>query len=109
MKDKRLLYVLQSEIEVTTIRFLPKRLVMIVLNVLLVLCSINPLASGVGFREFNFHGLEDPEPIGSYEKVENNSIEQPLDHFNPHDNRTWWMVIIAKLFSEFVQVKYHST
>lgn len=76
---------------------------MIVLNVLLVLCSVHPLASGVGFHGFTFRGLEEPEPIGSHtEKVTENWTVQPLDHFNPRDNRTWSMVIIAKLFSTFV-------
>ncbi|XP_014469175.1 PREDICTED: putative serine protease K12H4.7 [Dinoponera quadriceps] len=64
----------------------------VLLNALLVLCSIHPLVSGVGFRGFTYRGLDEPEPIGlNVEDVIEGWIIQPLDHFNPRENRTWLM------------------
>ncbi|EFN80400.1 putative serine protease K12H4.7 [Harpegnathos saltator] len=65
---------------------------MTVLNVLLVLCSIQSFANGMGFRGFTYRGLEEPKPIGPYkDQVIEGWITQPLDHFNPRENRTWSM------------------
>ncbi|XP_012522919.1 putative serine protease K12H4.7 [Monomorium pharaonis] len=66
---------------------------MIVLNVLFVLCSIQPLVNGVGFRGFTFHGLEEPVPFSqdAGKDIVEGWITQPLDHFNHRDNRTWSM------------------
>jgi len=70
---------------------------MIVLNVLLVLCSVHSLV--ISFREHTFQSLKDPKPLT--EDADKNIIEgwitQPLDHFNHRDNRTWSMVIIISI------------
>jgi len=66
--------------------------IMIVLNVLLILCSVHPLVNGVGFRGFTFRGLEEPQVTTQIvDTVTTGWITQPLDHFNSRDNRTWSM------------------
>lgn len=74
---------------------------MIVLNVLLVLCSLHPLVNGVGFRGFTFQGLEEPKSFAkdADKYITEGWITQPLDHFNHRDNRTWSMVIIIIILS----------
>ncbi|KAL6253612.1 hypothetical protein P5V15_012328 [Pogonomyrmex californicus] len=65
---------------------------MIILNILLILCSVHPFVNGVEFRGFFHKGLEDPEPFASAANtVIEGWITQPLDHFNHRDNRTWLM------------------
>lgn len=70
--------------------------IMIMLNVLLVLCSIHPFVNGVGFRGFTYKGLEEPVSfkLNADIGITEGWITQPLDHFNYRDNRTWSMVII---------------
>jgi len=71
-----------------------EKLIMIVLNVLLVLCSIHSLV--IGFSGYTFESLKDPKPLteDAGKNVVENWITQPLDHFNHRDTRTWSMVII---------------
>ncbi|XP_001608051.1 putative serine protease K12H4.7 isoform X2 [Nasonia vitripennis] len=54
--------------------------------VLALFTSVN----AVGFHGFHFKGLEEPAWIGP-RKLDQKWIEQPLDHFNHRDNRTWQM------------------
>jgi len=67
---------------------------MIVLNVLLVLCSIYSLV--IGFRRHTFQSLKDPKPLteDAGKNIVEGWITQPLDHFNHSETRTWSMVII---------------
>jgi len=67
---------------------------MIVLNVLLVLCSVHSLV--IGFSGYTFQSLKDPKPLteDTGKNVVEGWITQPLDHFNYRDTRTWSMVII---------------
>ena len=66
---------------------------MIFLSVLLTLCFTFRGGHGVGLNGFQFHGLEEPDTshIIDAQTVDEAWIEQPLDHFNPRDNRTWSM------------------
>ncbi|XP_012223424.1 putative serine protease K12H4.7 [Linepithema humile] len=66
---------------------------MIMLNVLLVLCSIHPLVNGVGFRGFTYKGLKEPVSfkLNADKDVIEGWIIQPLDHFNHRNNHTWSM------------------
>ncbi|KAK1118585.1 hypothetical protein K0M31_014891 [Melipona bicolor] len=63
------------------------------LSFLLVLCLTCHLAHGVGLHGFHFHGLEEPRPLrkSDRENITEAWIQQPVDHFNPRDNRTWSM------------------
>lgn len=47
--------------------------------------------SAIGFYGFHFKGLEEPEWIGT-KYLDARWFEQPVDHFNHRDNRTWKMV-----------------
>ena len=77
---------------------------MILLSVLLTLCLTFRVGHGVGLHGVQFHGLEEPDTshtIGA-QTIDEAWIEQPLDHFNPRDNRTWSMRYYenAALFKE---------
>ncbi|CAK9802567.1 Putative serine protease K12H4.7 [Anthophora plagiata] len=63
------------------------------LSVLLSLCFTFRLGHAVGLHGFHFRGLEEPEPSikMNFENITEAWIEQPVDHFNPRDNRTWSM------------------
>ena len=67
---------------------------MVHLSFLLVLCLTCRLGHGVGLHGFHFHGLEEPRPLrkADRENITEAWIQQPVDHFNPRDNRTWSMV-----------------
>lgn len=45
-----------------------------------------------GFRGFRFEGLAEPEVARLARTPSVGWITQPVDHFNPQDNRTWSMV-----------------
>ena len=49
--------------------------------------------SAVGFHGLHFKGLEEPNWIGP-KVLDEKWIEQPLDHFNQRNNRTWKMVCV---------------
>lgn len=63
------------------------------LSFLLVLCLTCHLAHGVGLHGFHFHGLEEPRPLRKSDRdnITEAWIQQPVDHFNLRDNRTWSM------------------
>lgn len=65
------------------------------LNVFLLLCSIQSIVNGVGLHGFTFRGLKEPEPLAKNAIINEGWITQPVDHFNHRDNRTWNMVIIC--------------
>lgn len=67
---------------------------MFLLSILSVLCLIFRLGDGVGLHGFHFRGLEEPRSSNKYSSlsVKEAWIQQPLDHYNPRDNRTWSMV-----------------
>ncbi|KAJ8682094.1 hypothetical protein QAD02_017886 [Eretmocerus hayati] len=46
--------------------------------------------NSLGFHGFHFKGLEEPKWIGT-RNIGEKWIEQPIDHFNHRDNRTWKM------------------
>ncbi|XP_076286949.1 putative serine protease K12H4.7 isoform X2 [Lasioglossum baleicum] len=66
---------------------------MIVLSVLWALCAVLHLGDAVGLHGFHFQGLEEPDTshVIDVQKIDEAWIKQPLDHFNPRDNRTWSM------------------
>lgn len=66
---------------------------MIVLSVLWALCAVFHVGDAVGLHGFHFQGLEEPDTshIIDVQKIDEGWIKQPLDHFNPRDNRTWSM------------------
>ncbi|KOC61505.1 Putative serine protease K12H4.7 [Habropoda laboriosa] len=66
---------------------------MIFLSVFSSLCFIFRLGDAVGLHGFHFRGLEEPDTSTqtSFENIIEAWIEQPVDHFNPRDNRTWSM------------------
>lgn len=66
---------------------------MFLLSILSVLCLIFRLGDGVGLHGFHFRGLEEPRSSNKYSSlsVKEAWIQQPLDHYNPRDNRTWSM------------------
>ncbi|XP_076623576.1 putative serine protease K12H4.7 [Colletes latitarsis] len=65
---------------------------MILLSTLLTLCLAFHLGDCVGFHGFHFRGLEEPESsLFDSSSIKEAWIKQPLDHFNPRDNRTWSM------------------
>ncbi|XP_020290763.1 putative serine protease K12H4.7 [Pseudomyrmex gracilis] len=61
------------------------------LNVLLLLCSLQSIVNGVGLHGFTFRGLREPEPLAKNATIIEGWITQPVDHFNHRDNRTWYM------------------
>lgn len=76
------------------------------LSSLFLLCCIYHLGHGVGLHGFHFHGLEEPHSLNKaiQENITEAWIQQPLDHFNPRDNRTWSMVYsIYRMKSRFEQ------
>nr|XP_031840442.1 putative serine protease K12H4.7 [Nomia melanderi] len=66
---------------------------MILLSILWTLCLMCGLSDAIGFRGFHFEGLEEPDITNriTAQSINERWIEQPLDHFNPRDNRTWSM------------------
>ncbi|KZC08379.1 PREDICTED: putative serine protease K12H4.7 [Dufourea novaeangliae] len=66
---------------------------MILLSILVTLCVSCRLGNGVGLRGFHFKGLDEPVSSNGIfsQSISERWIEQPLDHFNPRDNRTWSM------------------
>lgn len=66
---------------------------MIVLSILWALCAVLHLGDAVGLHGFHFQGLKEPDTshIIDAQKIDEAWIRQPLDHFNPRDNRTWYM------------------
>ncbi|KAG7211216.1 hypothetical protein KM043_010532 [Ampulex compressa] len=62
-------------------------------GLLFVLSLVHSSVNGFGFHGFHFEGLEDPQSLGLNEthEIREAYIEQPLDHFNARDNRTWLM------------------
>lgn len=68
------------------------KIAMTCLSVNLVLALFTSV-NAVGFHGFHFKGLEEPVWIGP-RKLDQKWIEQPLDHFNHRDNRTWQMVCL---------------
>ena len=66
---------------------------MIFLSVLLSLCIAFRTSDAVGLHGFHFRGLEEPFSLNrsDSQNIIEARIEQPLDHFNPRDNRTWSM------------------
>lgn len=63
------------------------------LSFLFLSCCIYHLGHGVGLHGFHFRGLEEPQSLDKaiQENITEAWIQQPLDHFNPRDNRTWSM------------------
>lgn len=58
----------------------------------ILLASFISLVYGVGFHGFTFEGLEEPITLDdNNENIHEKHIIQPLDHFNPRDNRNWSM------------------
>lgn len=47
----------------------------------------------IGFHGLHYQGLKEPEWIGTRE-LRQKWIQQPVDHFNHRDNRTWPMVCL---------------
>jgi serine protease 16 len=47
----------------------------------------------VGFYGLHFKGLKEPAWIGP-RILDQKWIQQPIDHFNHRDNRTWLMVCL---------------
>lgn len=68
------------------------------LSFLFLSCCIYHLGHGVGLHGFHFRGLEEPQSLDKaiQENITEAWIQQPLDHFNPRDNRTWSMVYTVK-------------
>ncbi|XP_017887879.1 putative serine protease K12H4.7 [Ceratina calcarata] len=65
---------------------------MIRLSFLILLYFASRPGDAVGLHGFHYHGLEEPEAVNrATENITEGWIQQPLDHFNSHDNRTWWM------------------
>lgn len=66
---------------------------MIGLAILWTFCAVFHPGDAAGLRGFHFHGLEEPDTSGviDVQNVNEAWIEQPLDHFNPRENRTWSM------------------
>nr|XP_033330196.1 putative serine protease K12H4.7 [Megalopta genalis] len=66
---------------------------MIVFGILWAFCAVFQLGDAGGLRTFRFQGLQEPDTSGLIDAQSINEawIEQPLDHFNPRENRTWSM------------------
>ncbi|KAK2587879.1 hypothetical protein KPH14_003976 [Odynerus spinipes] len=60
---------------------------------LILLASLTSFVNGVGFHGFTYEGLEEPVTFDNIhdKNIHEKWITQPLDHFNPRDNRTWSM------------------
>ena len=56
-----------------------------------VLLAFGVSVKAIGFHGLHFKGLAGPSWIGP-RTIDLKWIEQPLDHFNHRDNRTWLMV-----------------
>lgn len=69
---------------------------MIFPSVLLLLCIAFRASDAVGLHGFHFRGLKEPFSLNrtDSQNIIEAWIEQPLDHFNPRDNRTWLMVLV---------------
>ncbi|CAB0045104.1 unnamed protein product [Trichogramma brassicae] len=60
------------------------------ITVILIVLQIGVLIEGFGFRGLHYDGIEEPEWIG-VRSADDRWVEQPIDHFNNRDNRTWLM------------------
>ncbi|KAL7306780.1 hypothetical protein TKK_0001142 [Trichogramma kaykai] len=56
----------------------------------LIVLQVGVLIEGFGFRGLHYDGIEEPEWTG-VRNADDRWVEQPIDHFNNRDNRTWLM------------------
>jgi hypothetical protein len=63
-----------------------------------VLLAIVATVNSLGFHGFHFKGLEEPAWVGP-RIITEKWIEQPVDHFDHRNNRTWQMVCLLTQFN----------